>query len=295
MAAKRQSKALSRRVLGGLALAMLSLSHFTARAHGPLHEQITNITQQLTLRPDDTALLLRRGELNRLDERWNDARADFARAQRLKPTSTEPLLGLGRLALDEGKPADAVPFLSRFVARETNHVEGHLLLARALVRSGHAGESVALFDRAVALAAEPRPEWFIERSQAQFAQGGEHTVAALAGLDEGLTRLGPVPTLQLAAIELELQHDGFDAALRRLDAILAVSERKERWLLRRGNILLRAGRAAEARTAFLAARDAFDAVPFRQQRSLAMLDFRRELEARLAALPAAPEPPPATR
>ncbi len=264
-----------------------------ALAHGPLHEQITNVTAELSLRPNDVPLLLRRGELNRLDERWDAALADFQLAKKLAPANPEPLLGLGRLALDQGKFADATRSLTGFLALQSNHVEGHLLLARALVRSDHAPDAVEHFSRALALSAEPRPEWFIERSQSHFAQGDSHLAEALAGLDEGVTKLGPVPTLQLAAIALELRRQGFDAALQRLDTILASSERKERWLLRRGEILELAGRPAEAVTAYNAAREAFEALPLRLQRSLAMLDFRRELDAKLAALPASPKASPA--
>ncbi len=274
------------RWLGLLPLLLLALP---ALAHGPLHEQITNVTAELSLRPNDVPLLLRRGELNRLDERWDAALADFQLAKQLAPANPEPLLGLGRLALDQGKLTDATASLTRFLAIQSNHVEGHLLLARALVRNQRASNAVEHFSRALALSTEPRPEWFIERSQAQFSQGDRHLAEALAGLDEGVAKLGPVPTLQLAAIALEMRRQGFDAALQRLDTILASSERKERWLLRRGEILELGGRPGEAVTAYNAAREAFEALPLRLQRSLAMLDFRRELDAKLAALPASPK------
>ena len=148
---------------------------------------------------------------------------------------------------------------------------------------------MAVFSRAIELAKEPRPEWFLERQRAQLALSGDRTAEALAGLDEGIAKLGELPALQLAAIDLETQRRDFDAALRRLDTILAASERKERWLLRRGDLLQSAGRPAEAQAAYLAARDAFAMLNPRQQRALAMLDFRRELDGKLAAPPARPE------
>ena len=278
-----------RRWLGLLWLVLLA---GPALAHGPLHEQITNVTAELTLHPDDVALLLRRGELNRLDEQWAAALADLQLARKLAPKNPGPLLSLGRLALDQGKFAEAIPSLNGFLQSQSNHVEGHLLLARALVRTHQEPEAVTHFGRALSLSTEPRPEWFIERSQAQFVQGEAHLTEALAGLDEGLVKLGPVPTLQLAAIDLELRRRHFDAALQRLDTILTASERKERWLLRRGEILELAGRPIEATAAYTSAREAFEALPLRLQRSLGMLDFRRQLEARLAALPASPKAPP---
>ena len=260
-----------------------------ALADGPLHEQIAEVTQQLTEHPDDTALLLRRGELHRLHNQWTEARTDFQRVQRLTPDDPEPLFRLGRLALDEGKPDEAVAWLTRFVAQQPDHVDGQLHLARSLARSHRPAAAVPHFTRAIALAKKPRPEWFAERCHAQTALPGDHTAEALAGLDEGSAQLGQLPALQLEAIELELRRHDFDAALRRLDTILAGSERKERWLQRQGEILELAGRGPAARTAYTAARAAFEALPLRLQRSFTLLHFQRELDDRLVALTAPPE------
>jgi Flp pilus assembly protein TadD len=55
-----------------------------------------------------------------------------------------------------------------------------------------------------------------------------------------------VPTLQLPAIDLALALGRDADALRRIDALLAQNPRNERWLVRRGEILERSGRASEA-------------------------------------------------
>jgi len=99
---------------------------------------------------------------------------------------------------------------------------------------------------------------------------------ALRGLEEGISKLGPVVTLQLAAIDLELRRKNFDGALVRLDQIAAQSQRKESWLVRRGEILKLAGRDEEARAAFNAALNAIESLPpaHRQSRSVSALELR---------------------
>lgn len=278
-----------------VALAWLLASVLSsALADGPLHEQIAELTRQISGRGQDPALYLRRGELNRLHEQRDAARADFQQAQKLSPADPEPLFRLGRLALDEDKPAEASKLLAQFTAVRASSAEGRFLLARALARSERFTEAVAQYHRAIVLSEErPKPEWYIVRCRAQLALTGDHSTEALAGLDEGLAKLGPLPSLQLLAIEIETRRKAFDAALRRLDTILAASERKELWLARRGDLLKLAGRFAEARAAYRSAGTAIDALPSRQQRALAMLELRRELEGRLAELPAAPESVPA--
>lgn len=262
-------------------------------ADGPLHEQIAELTRQIEGRGSDPALYLRRGELNRLHDQFEAARADFQKAQKLSPADPEPLFRLGRLALDEGKPSDAAKLLARFKTLRAGSAEGWFLSGRALARSGRFSEAVPDYHRAIALSAEPKPEWFVERCHAQLALTGDPSAEALAGLDEGLAKMGPLPSLQLLAIEIETRRKGFDAALSRLDTLVAASERKEIWLARRGDLLKQAGRIADARAAYRSAGAAIDGLPSGRQRALAMLELRRELEGKLAALPAGPESAPA--
>ena len=108
--------------------------------------------------------------------------------------------------------------------------------------------------------------------------GVEHIDVALQGLDEGLERLGQPITLLLYAIDLELELGRHDAALARLDRIASRADRKETWLVRRGEILEQAGRPAEARAAYVAAIEAVQALPAtrRGTRAVSRLQTRAE-------------------
>ena len=121
----------------------------------------------------------------------------------------------------------------------------------------------------------PEPELYLERAQV-LGEDKRYVHEALRGLDEGIKRLGPLVTLELAAIEIELRRKNYDAALTRLDLIAAQSERKEMWLVRRGEILKAAGRNEEAHVAFNAALVAIESLPSarRQSRAITALELR---------------------
>jgi len=95
---------------------------------------------------------------------------------------------------------------------------------------------------------KPSPDLFLERARTQAALGrlGE----AVAGLDEGLARLGDLASLQLAALEYERQQAKFNVALARADKLIARSAVKETWRALRGEVLEQAGRLTEAREVF---------------------------------------------
>ncbi len=260
-----------------------------ASAHGALHQQLVDVSSQLAEHPDDFDLLLRRGELYRLHESWADSRADFEKARTLRPDELEPVFRLGRLELDAENATGAVHWLEKTLERKPHHIEAALLMGRAQAKLGKTEAAVEHFTTAIHWSRQPRPEWFLERSKAILAGGKsnpdrEALKRATASLDEGLELVGPVPSLQLAAIELDLRAGYVDVALKRLDSIRTSSERKESWWFRRGIILEEAGRPREALQAFEATLAAIESLPDRQQRTLAMVQLRKDLESHLKRL-----------
>jgi tetratricopeptide (TPR) repeat protein len=248
-----------------------------AQAHEGLHEQILAMTAKIKRDPKNASLYLQRGELHRLHREWTRAAADYDRAARLQPDLTIVDLARGKMLFEAGRLQRAKLTLDRFLSHQPRHYEGLLTRARVLAKIGSRSDAIKDFSQVLALAesSTPDPELYLER--AQVTAGDEVRIAeALSGLDEGIKRLGPLVTLQLAAVDLELRRQNYDGALSRLDLIAAQSERKETWLVRRGEILKLAGRDEEARAAFNAALVAIESLPAarRQSRDITALQRR---------------------
>jgi tetratricopeptide (TPR) repeat protein len=146
--------------------------------------------------------------------------------------------------------------LDRALVINPADAESFILRARVRAKLNDRLGAVSDLDAAVRLVAHPRPELFLERA-GLFANATD----AIRSLDAAIARIGPVHTLQLRALELEVSAGQTDAALARLQTITAQSERKEQWLKRRGDLLVRAGRMREARAAYEAALAAIGALP----------------------------------
>ncbi len=267
------------RPLFGLALGLAVSGALPARilAHGPIHEQIEAVTRQIEKRPGDAALYLKRGELRRLHGDWDAALSDYTRSAQLDPTWKLAGFYRGRMQLEARRPEPAKLELDRFLLERPDHADALLTRARAHAQLGAVQAAAADFKRAIALVPNPGPEPYVELAQALGRAGLADE--ALRGLDQGVARLGPIVALELPAIDLELDARRYDAALARLDRVAAQSARQETWLARRGEILVRAGRAREATEAFAAALRAIESLPPQQRRVRALV----ELEARLRA------------
>lgn len=264
--------------LGALAIALAPLK---TAAHGDFHSLITLANEDIGKDPSNPDLFLRRGELFRIHQMFAECEADILKAESMSPSL--PLLDLcrGRLRMDTAWPLSARAYFDRFLARYPSHVEALTLRSRVWQQLGmplNAAEDLA---RATTATPEGAPELYIERAQALAGAGAAHLDTALAVLDDGIKKMGPLVTLQLTAIDIELRRQNFDGALNRVDAVAARSPRKESWLARRGEILLQAGRSDEARQAYQSALAALDTLPPVRRNVPAVMDLEKRIRTEL--------------
>ncbi|MDP3070055.1 MAG: tetratricopeptide repeat protein [Opitutaceae bacterium] len=236
-------------------LAAFVLGAATLAAHPEIEEALTRLNAAIAAQPANAELYLQRGELYSRHEDWVSAEANFLLAAELSPRLPRLAQARGALELSAGRPQDAVALLDTALALDPTDAAALVLRARAhRALKAHAA-ALADLDTAIAQLAQPPPELFIER--AALLPPAE----AIRGLDEGIARLGPVVTLHLRAVALEESLGRVDAAAARFLHLAATSERPEGWHKRRGDLLARAGRKADARTAYAAALAAIAALP----------------------------------
>jgi tetratricopeptide (TPR) repeat protein len=221
------------------------------------------LTEKIQQEPRNALLYLQRGELQRHLEHWDLAKHDLDRAEQLDRNLTAVHLSRALLLMESGRPDDALRSVDRFLTSEPKRADAHETRGRILFRLGRLAESEGAFSKAIELIDYPTPDLYLARLDVILARGPAFRGQALDSLDEGIARLGPIVTLELAAIELERCMKNWDGALRRVERLARVSPRQESWLVRRGDILSEAGRNAEARAAYAQALEAIESLPER--------------------------------
>ena len=190
----------------------------------------------------------------------------------------------GRTQFDARRFEHAIPALTQLLKIKPDHPEGLIFRARSFRALDDHAAALKDYDHLVAVMPQPVPDCFLERAASLVAL--KRPRDAVRSLDEGIERLGNLTVLQQTAVQIELDLKQYDAALARIDHIMAGLQRREIWLERRGEILAAAGRQAEARQAYVQARDALAALPEFHRHVQPM----RDLEARLQAHLGAPAP-----
>ena len=274
-----------RRALACLLVALAASAPQRMHAHGPDHEVVAKLTEDLAKDPRNTRLLLERGERLRSHGDLDAARADFTRALELEPGFQPARVRLALVARAAGKTNEALGLLDEAIRREPDHLLALSARADLRARAGMVRGAVVDYDDVIRRSTPARPELYVARARAQRAASTNSGPEVLAGLDAGIRALGPVPALESMALAVERERGDTAAALRRIARLAESAERKERWLSERGDVLAEAGRAAESKEAYREALTAIDRLPERQRRTISTGELRAELEAKLAAKP----------
>jgi tetratricopeptide (TPR) repeat protein len=251
-------------------------------SHPGIDDQIADLTARIAASPDRSDLYLRRGELYRIHQQWEKAEADYKAALERDANSHTARFCLGRLELESGNAAEAKKLLDDYLAVRATDALAFATRAKANGALGRHLAAAADYSMAIDNNenGSPKPEYYLARARELTATGQQHLGTAIAGLDEGIQRLGSPVTLQLYAIDLEMERKNYDAALVRLDRIAVDSARKEPWLVRKATILEAAGRVSEARLAYEQTLTSLDSLPPTRRNNRAVV--RLENEARQA-------------
>jgi len=246
-------------------------------AHEGLDARIEAVTRQLETTPRRAWLYARRAELFRQHhDTWN-AWNDLRRVRLLDPELVELPLVEARLLRDEGRAEEALEVVDELMGKEPTVGRAHVLRAELLVASARPREAVTAYDQALARV-PPSPDLYLARAALASSPGVGSPADALAGLDEGLRRLGQVPALVLASVDLERRRGSLAGALeriRRAGPSLApqVAARLE------GDLLGSFGRTQAARAAYQRALRRVAELPPEKRRARST----RELVARVRA------------
>ena len=268
---------------GILGIGILSLATGRAVAHD---DDITlrSIDRRLASHQAPATELLLRAEIERAEGRVADAAADLDRAALLIPGSGALARCRAALAQDMGRPDEVIRVLDACTdpALATDP-RIPWMRAEALRQLGRLDAAAAVMDAALARDEHATPEHYLARARLAESRAGEGAPGAIAVLEQGLARWPRAWNLATRLVDLEAAAGQYDAALSRLDAVIAVVPNPERLLARRGNLLARAGRPWEAREAWTSALAGLEARGAKDAAS-------RELESQLRASLTAAEP-----
>jgi tetratricopeptide (TPR) repeat protein len=251
-------------------------------AHGTHSSLMSIIDARLAEAPENGKLWYQRALLEFEHEDWAASATDFEKAERFAPGEYPVLWWQGQILDKLGKTEEAKKSLDEFLAIKPDHWSA--LASRARVETQLGLHEQALADFRSSLANNPKAEPDLFNEVAQALANREMTDEALATVEAGITRLGPIPALQSQALDIEVDACRWDAALARLDVIRKSALRPEPWMMKRAGILAAAGRVAESRAAWQALVRHLTALPPGERDSHSMMLISEQAQIALTTL-----------
>lgn len=254
-----------------------------AWSHGDVHHRIEAASRALEARPDDVQVIMRRGSLYLIDEDPASAVKDFKRAHALDPSIPEVHFLMGKALLGAGDYKGAIEALNQHLEKHPQDPQGYIVRGRVWAKVEDPRQSADDFSSALSFMKQPSPDYFIERARV-LATKPAFMAEAVEGLDSGIQKLGPLVTLVLTAVELEVAQQQFDAALVRMDRLLELSERNESWKIRKADILLEAGRTEEALALYQETLVSLRSLPHRNRKTRTIQKLEADVQEKIRHL-----------
>ena len=226
-----------------------------AIAHPGQHEQLARATRAIEHNPEQQALYIQRGMIFSRGGQFDQARADFARAEQLGP-AVAVAFELGVLHYRSGEYSHAIDYLDSYIEQFPSAAAAYDYRARARRAADDRVGAVNDLKLYFQLHASPQPGHYL--SAAAMLQEMGETEAALGTLDQGLDKLGLTPQLQRQAVQLELARRQPDKAITRLETLRTALKESPGWKLEMAELLLAAGRDEAAVELLLAVESELD-------------------------------------
>jgi tetratricopeptide (TPR) repeat protein len=253
-----------------------------ALAHGDVHERIHDLDDAIAHHPNDAALFIKRGQLFLDEGHADEARDDFSKARKLAPQRIEALYHLAQAQLMLKQPDAALDSAREFLRQATNdaaRARGLVLTGDILSASGKSLAAAEAYLSAIKLSKEIKPDHVLYAADAFHTAG--KTNQAIEVLNDGIARLGPLHALNDRALEVEMEQERYEPALRRVDRMLAARQRVPFLLYKKGLILKKLSRDGESRQTFAAALKEIDGLSRSRKQTPAFENLRTSLLAEM--------------
>jgi predicted Zn-dependent protease len=219
-------------------------------AHPSPSHSLGEIDSHLAETPNDPALLIRKTELLLRTNHAKLARPIAEHALKVSPGDPAIQLLMPKLLEAEKRSAEALDAATQITVKHPDFAPAWAVLAHLLHRSGNVDDAISAKLRQLDAEGPANPgdfltaaAWLRDRKSPGDAE------IAISILDRAIAQFGPLTGLQQYAIQLECLLYRHDAALKRIDVLVANYQPSASFSLQRADILEAANRHQQAAAA----------------------------------------------
>ncbi len=256
-----------------------------AAGHGTHDERVKFYTAKLVQTPDDVNARHELALAYLENDEWQNAlmQLDKADATLRSDSGIDLSVTRARALMIGGKSKEAREVLDGFLVKNPNDGAGLLERARAYQSLKMPAQALADYRIAIEKITKPTANISLEVVDAFCQQGA--TDEAQTIIENAISAWGNEPPLVQKALDLNLQTGRYEQAFEQADILQKLQPRSEPMLAKKAEILVRAGRHAEARAALNALIQHIDKLPNLERGSLLLTEISQQARLSLSHLP----------
>jgi len=187
-------------------------------AHASLDELIEYSSNLIRRQPDNPQALLNRARIELKQGDHAGALSDIEAAERLSDRiEVSYLRGLYFVAREQ--PQQAIDAFGDYLARYPGHTPSIHGRAKVYEKLGQTEKAIYDYQYLLGVSSKPSPDYYLELARLESTLVPCGLQLALRSLDRGIARLGPLVSLQAAAIDFEIERGDYRQALARHETL----------------------------------------------------------------------------
>jgi len=201
-------------------------------AHQDLLLQIEQLDEQISSDPQNTELLIRRGDLYRRHGDWNAAKIDFQMVRELSPDHPSIDWYEGRLLVASGQNEAGIILLTRLLEQDDHHSGAYLVRAEARWHLQQALLAAQDYQFAIDTSEQPSPSFYRSLVLSLVAAGADYTDQAITAVNDGLKLFSTEISLLGLGVDLSLSQKNAPQAQLYLEKVPSRLKALPQWQFR---------------------------------------------------------------
>lgn len=232
--------------------------------HGDLHERIQKLSSEIEIYSDSSDLYLTRGSLFYQHEKYDESIQDLKKCLKLDHNSSHLNLALAKTHLKLEQPKIALKYLNKTLKTDPFNVLALRWKGKSLLQLNQFDKAAENFEAVIEHADKTFTENYIEAS---FAWQQDDNIAsfdkAVAIFEKGIQDLGPLLMFYNKLVSLHAEAGKYENAIKYQNAIISLSNRKERSYYQRAMIYMEQGDSSAARADLIQSKQEIEKLPQR--------------------------------
>jgi len=253
--------------------------------HGDYHEVVVAMTAEIQADPENPLLYYQRAVLHKGHYKYEDAINDYHKCISIDSSLVSTYLDLADIHTIQNQTDSSFYYLETFKKWKEPVPKYFEIESRLFAKISDWEKAIDSQKKSIALKTEHlRPEDITVLSDLFLSKDPIDYDGAINSIEMGIEKKGNLISLREERLNLLIEAKYYNEALLELDSLIEEFARKEKWLIKKGEVYYEAKRISESKETFLTALKTIESLSPRFQKQDRIIELKTTAKTYLAKM-----------